>query len=405
MAFGLTGEGLETQSLEEVRASIVAKLQAAFGTNIETTTSSVLGQIVDIMAELHQFDQEVLAEVWASFSPNDAIGVALDRIAKITQTFREGATNSTAQARFKGTDTTIIANGSQVRLNATSTVWQVTGGPYTIGAVTPGEVDGTITAVDTGPVQALTTGPSGWTIVTPIVGWDTVETIEDADVGQDQESDKLLKQRREIELSAAAQGPLAAIKANINKISRVDLVEVYHNPKTNPIDSDGIPFKAFNVVVQTNPTTPPADLIAEIADAIWLSQGAGGEAYGTDVTTTITDTEGNIQPINFDLLAEVDMYVRVTLTTSTSEQPVTENITTVVAEGMLEAVNDRHQDPGQDVRPWELTGEVFALDLTGVDGVLVEVSDDGVVWQTTIYAIGIRQRADWDSARITVLEV
>lgn len=403
MAFGLTAVGLETQTQDEVREALVARLQAYFGVNADTTTSSVLGQIADIMAELHKFDQDVLAEVYAAFDPDNAVGVQLDRVAAITQTFRNGATYSTAEGTCHGTNGTIINDGDQVRLDETSTVWEITGGPYTIGAVTSGEVDVSIQAVETGPKTALTT--TDWSIVTPVVGWASFESTEDAVPGRDIESDLDFRQRRKVELNAAGQGPLAAIKANISAITRVALVKVYHNPNTNPVDSDGIPFKAFNVVVETNPTTPPADLIAEIATAIWNSQGLGGEAYGTDVETTIIDSEGSIQPIKFDLLGEVDMHVRVTLTTSTSEEPVTTNITDVVEEDLLTALNTRHVEPGQDVRPWEITGEIFNMDLSGVDGILVEVSDDGVVWQTGIYAIGIRERADWDSARITALEV
>jgi uncharacterized phage protein gp47/JayE len=405
MPFALLSTGLATQSQEEVRELIVSRLRAAFGDNVETSTSSVMGQIVDILSELHAYDQQVILDAWTSFDPNGATGVALDRIAKITQTLRKAQSFSTAPCIFRGTNATIIVDGSQVRLIQTQTVWEVIGGPYTIGSVVSGEVAGVVQAVDAGPVTAVATAPSGWEIVTPIAGWSTFETSEDADLGAFAESDKLLKQRRIVELSAPAQGPLAAIKANVSDVDGVDRVRVYHNPATSPVDADGIPFKAFNVVVETTPSPPDADLIAAIAEVIWQVQGAGGQAYGTDHVTTVVDSEGNVQPIAFDEFVEVNMYVRVTATTSTSEEPITPNLAMVIEEGTLTALRDRHEDFGQDVRPWKIAGEIMALDITGVDELVVEVSDDGIAWQTTTYSIGIRERADFDSSRFDVIEV
>ncbi len=306
---------------------------------------------------------------------------------------------------FRGTDLTVIGNGSQVRLIQTQTVWEVVGGPYTIGDVTPGEIAGTIQAVDTGPIAAIASGPLLWALITQITGWDTVETSEDADLGADQESNKLLKQRRIVELSSPGQGPLAAISANISDIDGVNRVRTYHNPNVNPVDSDGIPFKAFNVVVETTPNPPDADLIAETALDIWNSLGAGGEAHGTDHVTTITDSEGNTQPIAFDLLSEVDLHVRVTATTSTSEEPQVPNLETTIRDGLLIALRDDHEDVGQDARPWQIVGEIQALGLTGIDELIVEVSDDGASWQMTTFAIGIRERADWDSTRFVFVEL
>lgn len=405
MPFALLGSGLSTQTQEEIRELIVSRFRAAFGDNIETSTSSLMGQIVDIFAEMHAEDQQVILDVWSAFDPNGSVDVALDRISKITQTIRKGASKSTAPAIFRGTDLTVITDGSQVRLTERDTVWEVTGGPYTIGDVTPGEIAGTITAVETGALSAIATGPAGWSIVTPITGWDTVENSEDADLGAASESNKLLKQRRIVELSSPGQGPLAALAANISDISGVNRVNVYHNPRTNPVDADGIPFKAFNVVVETTPNPPDADLIAEIALDIWNSQGAGGEAYGTDHSTTITDSEGRVQPIAFDVLTEKNMYVRVTATTSTNtEEEQVPNLENAIRDPLLLALRDRHEDPGQDARPWQILGEILAIGLTGIDDILVEISDDGAVWQTGAFSIGIRERADWDSTRYVFIE-
>ena len=56
MSLALTPSGLSTQTQQEIVDELVAKLRATFGTNLNTSTSSIMGQLVNIVAELRSVD-------------------------------------------------------------------------------------------------------------------------------------------------------------------------------------------------------------------------------------------------------------------------------------------------------------------------------------------------------------
>ena len=404
--FILTSEGLIIQAQVEALDELIAKIRAQFGPNLNVAITSIMGQILNIEAEDRATDQEVVLAVYRSFDPATAIGVALDARASLTGSVRKGQQFSTAEGLFTFSGAAVVPNGAQVRLDQTETVWEVINGP--IVSAGPGTETGQVQAVDPGEITALTT--PDWSIITVIANWDAFENTEDADLGRLVESDSGFRARRQIELFSQGEGPLAAIKANVSRVNGVDSVRVYHNPATNPVDADGIPFKAGNVVVETTPNPPTPELQQLIFDAMFFSQGLGGQFFGTDFSGVVIDPEGVAQPVAFDLVAEIDVFVRITLTTSTSEEPITPNLNDIVAARVLETGNAKYSGLGSDVKAVDFTGEVQNLknepdNVTGIDGILTEVSFDGIFYVTTKLAIGIRERADYDSARIFVSQV
>jgi uncharacterized phage protein gp47/JayE len=397
---------LQTQTQSEIVEELVAKLRATFGNNINTTPESIMGQLVNIISEFRAVDQQVLLSVYRAFDPNSAVGVALDRLAALTGSVRKGATNSTVDVVLEFNAAGVVNNGDLFQNDDTTTQWQAVNGPYTdTGGPYPEFVNGQLQAVDTGPIIA--NAGTNWSLVTANPDLNGLTNpADDADLGRDLESDPDFRVRRQVELFAGNLGPLAAIRAVVSKVEGVETVRVYHNPATSPADADGIPFKAFNVVVETNPSPPPVDLQQRIADAIWSATGAGGEAYGTDYSLTVIDDEGQPQPsIRFDLIAEVPIYVNIAIDTTGTEQAVSTNMAAVVEAAILEEAQTNFNAIGQNQLTFQYEAVVANLQQAGeISGAVTVTVTLSRVAQIGPFAdpveIGIRERPVFDSPRI-----
>jgi uncharacterized phage protein gp47/JayE len=408
MTLALTPAGLLTQTQAEIVEELTAKIRATFGNNTNTSTSSIMGQLVNIVAEFRALDQQVLLAVYRSFDPNSAVGVALDRLANLTGSVRKGATSSTVDVIFEFSGAGVVNNGDLFQNDDNGSQWQVINGPYTdTGGPYPEDVAGQLQAVDTGPI--LANAGTNWSLVTANPALNGVTNpADDADLGRDLETDPDFRVRRQTELFARNLGPLAAIRGVVSKVEGVETVRVYHNPATAPVDSDGIPFKAFNVLVETNPSPPGVALQQRIADAIWSATGAGGEAFGTDYNLTVIDDEGQPQDdIRFDLVDEVEIYVNVAIDTTGTEQAVSTNMVDVVEAAILERAQTEFNGIGQNQLTFQYSAIVSELQASGeISGAVFVTVTLSRVSQLGPFAdpveIGIRERPIFDSPRIVV---
>jgi uncharacterized phage protein gp47/JayE len=396
MALELTGDGLTIQTLAEIQEELKVVYRQAFGNNVNLLPKSIFGQQIGIAAEREAVVQNTMLDIFKSWNPLTASGIPLDIIAELAGTERLAATRSTIDSgRITGTTGTVIDNGKKVKLDATTTEWQIINGPYTIPV--SGTLDNVeLEAVNTGPLTAVATGPSGWTIVTPVVGWTDFENPTDAELGRDLETDAEFRVRRIRELASAGRASLPAITANLSQVDGVTFARTYENT-TLVTDGDGIPGKAINAVVEGGTDQ-------DVADELFASKAAGIEAYGTDVTATVIDDEGNSHTIKFDRVSTVNIWIKCTLTTSTSEETFPSTGAATVAAALLDYGNDYMRGVGQDVLAYKLVGAVEDSGVEGIDQVAVLVKDADPPTLAK-QAIGLRDRANYDSTRISVVEV
>lgn len=406
MAFDISSAGLSVQTQEEITADILARLQTKFGGTLNTQLTSISGQFANIVGELLATYQQNVLLLNRSFDPNSATGTALDQRAALTGSVRQGALHSTVEGTLTASGVCNVADGTIFRNVEFNTLWQTTGGPYVFGGA--GTLDATLEAVDTGALVAQ--AGNTWTAVTIIANLTGfTNPTEDADEGRTTEGDPAFRYRRTTELFARGNGPLLTVSAVVGRVPGVLSVRTYHNPSefpvgTNPNTNLGIPFKAGNVVVETTPAVPTLALQQLIFDAIWSACGLGIEAYGTDYTGTVVDSEGQSHAVAFDVVASVSAYLKVTITTSSADEPIVPLDPDTMAELIQDACVERAgvlAVPGRDFRALDYTGVITALvtagELSGIDTLLVEVSDDDVTYVATAVAITLREKADFDS--------
>ena len=408
--FELTVEGLCTETQDEVVARMTAKLRSTFGNNLNTSADSIMGQLVNVVSEMSALNQQKLLEVWQSFDPSNAKGVSLDQRAALTGSIRKGDTNSSVQGNLLFTGPGTANNGDLIENTDTQTQWQLTDGPHTSAGPWPESIPATFAAVDPGALIA--NAGTTWGIVTGIPGIADPpfeNPSDDAQLGRLEEVDPDFRTRRQTELYAQNIGGLLAISGTVSKVDGVTDVRTYHNPSINPADADGIPFKAFNVVVDTDPTPPGAALQQAIADAIFSALGAGGEAYGTDYSLTVTDAEGQPQPnIRFDLVVLKDIFINIELVTTGTEEPISPNLADVVKAEVATVATRDFTNIGQDALVYKITGIISDLaargEISGVVQAIVQLSAVDKIAGPFIdpVPVGLRERADYDTGNIEV---
>ena len=403
-----TTTGLQIQDIAEIKAEREAAYRNLFGADIALGTESVFGKIIGVNSEREALIQALMQRIQAGFSRAFAQGADLDAVSALTGSQRRGASQSKSSAgKVTGTDGVIVLNGSTVvQQNDALDVWTVVDGVdgvapfgYEIGTVLSGEREGVV-------IQSNLTGEKTFATMTqfqigsPIAGWDGFEVtrdIETFETGQDVEEDGEFRDRGRDELFAGGND-ISGIKASITKVQGVTEVQVFENRDCTTADSRGIEPGHVEAVV-----TGGDDL--EVATAILNRVPPGTSLQGT-TELFLADSEGNAIPIRFTRPALVEITVEIIITNLLAEGTMPKNFQELVAQAVLEFGNANSR-VSQDVISQQFIGptaEVLRDSFSGkysYDSIYSGVSTGG---PTSIFniPIGIRERADYDSARITV---
>ena len=436
---GVTSTGWVSKTLGEIQSDLRAAFRRVFGLAVNVDARARAGQLVDIMADALSTVWELGEAVAGAVDPYGASGVLLDNLAALTNTFRMPATKSSVTLICAGTLGTTVPTGSRASVPGTSAVFEtladvalaaaqvwlgttayVVGDIIqsdnsiwacivagTSGAVAPTGVDqfvdGTVTwrrvgagqyaglaaaeATITGPVQGFAWSIT--TIDTPVSGWNAVANTLDALPGTNQETDAELRLRRQQEIAAIGTSPLDAVRAEIIKVPGVSTCTVFEN--TTDVTVDGITPHAIEALVEGG-----AD--ADLREALFAAVAAGIETVG-GVSGTVTDSAGNSHTVRFTRPSGVNIYVGVTLTKDPARYPLDGDAQVRAA---IVAAGDQ-RGLGFDVVASRIAGDIFAA----VPGVLdvqpVLVSTAPTPTLPTTIAISLRQRADFDTSRITVV--
>jgi uncharacterized phage protein gp47/JayE len=435
----LTTTGYDRATLAEIRAAIVADVQALISASMNTGSTSILGVLIGIIADALSDNEELAEEVYNMLNPDSAEGTALDNIAALTGTTRLAATQSTDIVSCTGTPATVLPAGRQVSLN--TYVWEtdgaetiiaagvwVLGHGYTLGeycsngapdrvyvVITAGTsagaggptgtgadivdntvhwryvgtglgvVDAEVTAADYGNDPVAYAGNAA-TIDTPVSGWDIAQFKDDADIGIDEETDAALRLRRALLLTASGNATRDAIRADI--LSAVGVTECFVFVNDEDIAVGSLPPHSFEAVVLGG-----TDVV--VAQAILGTKSAGITTYGTS-SAVATDSEGGSHTMYFTRPSTVDLYVHchVTHTTDYPTDGDTQIKAAVVAYG-------NSLDMGDDVIFVELYAAILAIEgVTDVTVLTLDTANPPIL--TANWVITDHQISAWSTTRVTV---
>jgi uncharacterized phage protein gp47/JayE len=376
---GLTSNGFQKKTLEEIKAELVAQLRADLGAGLNIETASPLGQLVGAfsgqLAEVWELGQEV----HASQSPETAAGWSLTHVAALTGTVRAKATKSTVRCNISA------AAGSYA---AGSLVAHVLGDPLSRfvnkTALTGTTLGALFEAETTGPVRA--DAGSLTVIAEPVAGWVSVSNPADAVLGRNEETDSELRTRRLEELSARGSSYVDAIRADLLQVTGVESCTVLENA-TDVTDGNGLPPHSVEAIVFGTYSG------GDVAEALFKVKPAGIQAHGA-TSVSVTDSQGITHAIKYTAPTALPVYLVLNLTGISGIAPGSTALKQAIADwGNSLAV-------GQDVIASQIVGQIFKqpgiVDASVLQGLTV-----GPTGSFTI-TVGTRQVASFDTSRITV---
>ncbi len=144
------------------------------------------------------------------------------------------------------------------------------------------------------------------TILTPMLGWDSVINPVAATPGEDRETDEELRLRFRNGKFDRATNTLDAIYSALINLDNVSEVTIYEND-TSVVDGNGVPAHSFLPIVV-------GGLSTDIANAIWDNKPIGILSYG-NTTVSINDVQGFAHNISFSRPNAVVIYISIDITT------------------------------------------------------------------------------------------
>lgn len=308
MPNSLTSTGLVLASRSELLTNMTASMQTAYGADINLSSDSPDGQALNIFVQAIGDVQDLLQAVYSSFDPDQAIGTALDSRVSINGLVRQAGTYSTTYVSIT-TARAVTLYGVDQTLQTPYTVADSAGTQWVLLTTTPINGAGTVSllfrAVNIGAV--LTTVGAITVPVTIVLGVTAViNNATYVTLGINAESDSALRIRRQGSTSLSAIGYSDSLRAALKNITGMSSSFVYEN-NTSATDGNGVPPKSIWVI--TSGTAANAD----IANAIYRKRGGGVFMKGA-VQYNVTQSDGTLFPVFWDVVTQVPVVVRFTAT-------------------------------------------------------------------------------------------
>jgi hypothetical protein len=315
----VTPTGLTTKSFQDYLNAILngeppyLGLLQIYGPGLNVQPNSPDGNMANIYAQGSTDNTDLIAQVFTSMDPDQAVGVVLNARSALNGIFREGPSFTTVQitvdivavATLPGLD--LYPNGGAF------TVADGSGNQYslqTTTAVTLGFTNLVMQALQAGPL--LVPSDSIITIVTPNAAvTDLTQPLPQLTIGQLEESDSAFRIRRQQQLAAPGRSWYGSLTAQLIALFGINSSEVIEN--NTPATVGGVPANSIWVIVACPQTPANATLIAT---AIMIGISAGCGTYGTEAVA-VQQPDGNTYISHFDYATLTPIYFRCTITAIT----------------------------------------------------------------------------------------
>ena len=298
--------GLLIDEFSTIYNRLADKFKLIYGQDINLEQNSPDGQLLGIITNEIYDLQTLILHIYNSFDPDLAQGVELNKLLKLIAQTRRASTKSIV-------DITIVANAN-VTLPADYTIIDENKNEWVINAETT-LIAGTnivsFNAVNFGAIEASANTINDVVTVFPEIT--SVNNALPAEVGRDEESDVLLRKRRNNLLSVNSNSTIAGIYSKLFLLDTVTDAVIYENA-TDTYDA----LKDLNA--HTLWCIIDGGSIDEITKII-----ATDKTIGTDLKGTISNnyveiflkadgtTRALTHIVKFDRPTEIPLYIKLTV--------------------------------------------------------------------------------------------
>lgn len=311
----IDADGLEVATRQELIDDFTASFESIYGADIDLSSSSPDGQMMNIFIQAVLDLEDLLVEIYNMFDPDNAVGTILDQRVAINGIQRQAGTYTVQPVTITVTQALTLYGLDQdtqdiftVSDNA-GNEWEL---QETVSIAVPGSASYSFRAADAG---AVTSSVNTITVpVTIVLGVSAINNPTTyTTLGINEETDAVLKVRRSRSVALSSQGYLAGLLAALENINGVTTAFVYEN-NTNTTDSDDVPGHTIWVIV--GGTGDDAD----IADAIYRKRNAGCGMFG-DESYDITQADDTIFTVYWDVVVSENLFIEFTATSLDGTNP------------------------------------------------------------------------------------
>lgn len=312
----IDANGLTIQTRQQIIDEILngadgfSGMREIYGSTINVDPNSPDGNLVNLIAQAKVDVLEVLAQIFASFDPDLAIGRALDMRCAINGVYRKAGTYTETNVDVTATEAVTI-NGLDDAPDNPFTIQDAAGNQFVLKETFVFSGAGTETlafrAKNLGEVQ---TTPNTLTqIVTVTLGISAVNNPDAPTAnGTNEETDYALRVRRSRSVAIPSKGFLEGLIGALLALEGVTDVIVLENI-TSEVDDNDIPGHSIWVIVAGGDND-------EIGEVIYVKRNAGCGMKG-DVTVTIDQVDGTTFDVLFDRPTSENLWIKFDLTAVT----------------------------------------------------------------------------------------
>ena len=319
----LTPTGLTTAGILDIINQILnggdgyPGLNQIYGPGLNVNPNSPDGNMVQIYAQAAEDNLELVAQVFASFDPDQAVGVVLNARCAFNGVFRQGPTFTQQLVSVTNTVGTTLPGLDDFPNGGAFTIQDAQGNQYALTVTTT-----TIAGIQPMVFQAVQSGPVSspantiTTIVTPLAGVISVtNTAVPYNIGTYEETDSALRIRRQQQVAAPGRSWFGSLQAQLLAIAGITGCEIVENRTGGVVG--GVPANGIWVIVAgSNTTTPNGGTQQAVANAMFNGATAGCAMKGA-ITVDVVQPDGAIYAAMFDFATKVQIYFRATITAIT----------------------------------------------------------------------------------------
>lgn len=305
----ITPNGLTIQTLPEILDELIngndqfPGLKTIYGADINIDPNTPDGQLINIIAQAKIDMLELIAQLYASFDPDQAVGINLDRRCAINGIQRAGGTY-TQQPVEVTVDRALTLYGLDTNPDNPFTIQDGSGNQYQLVSTEAIVGAGTYSLIfQAKEVGAVTSALNSITnIVTVTLGVTGVNNITGATtLGVAQESDAALRIRRARSVAIPSKGYLDGLIGALLDLDGVTQAEVFENV-TNSTDLRGIPAHSIWAIVS-------GGTVSDIANTIFIKRSIGCGMKG-ETTFDILQGDGFVFTVKFDRPILQDLWIK-----------------------------------------------------------------------------------------------
>lgn len=392
--FGVTPSGFVRKPLRAILDDLSAAQLESISAKLRISSASLLGQLNGIFARELGIAWEQLEICYHGNDPDASEDFLLTMVAKLTGSGRRPATQSVVTLSCNLDITTVLVAGTHfAALDSHLDQRWTPATDYTAGS--SGAHDVVFVSENTGPIEGLAGHIS--VIASPLVGWNSVTNVLDAQLGRVVDDDPTLRTRRELELAAAGSGTARAIVGKVlATFPDVLDVFVYENDTdfADPVTGNA-PHSLEVLIYDGAVPTINDDALAQL---IWDNKGGGIQTVGMSSGTAAINVAGDQKTVYFSRATLKTAYLTYALKVSKIYAGDAALADYVATQG-----NARF-GPGQNVIASVMEAQGFGVG--GVNDVVsLKLGFTASPSGTTNLVVGLREVARFDTTRVVIADL